>query len=165
MTKEKKQEFTFRITRANETELVVILYEMLLCYLDEAKQGLEQSQEDVPLQETASFQETLRKARGCINELMQSIHLEHEPGKELMQLYIYSLKRLALCERTFDGKPLTEVRRIMAALHEAYARIAPGNTNGPVMNNSQTVYAGLTYGPKDLTENMADQGSNRGMRV
>lgn len=158
MTKEKKQEFTFRITRANETELVVILYEMLLCYLDETKQWLEQPEE-------ACFQEALRKARGCINELMQSLHLEHEPGKELMQLYIYSLKRLAQCERTHDEEPLAEVRRIMAALHEAYARIAPGNQNGPVMNNSQTVYAGLTYGPKDLTENMADQGSNRGMRV
>ena len=31
------------------------------------------------------------------------------------------------------------------------------------MNNSQTVYAGLTYGKNVLTENMADQGANRGM--
>ena len=159
MTKEKKQEFTFRITRANETERVVILYEMLLCYLEEAGKWLEQPDE------AALFQESLRKARGCINELMQSLHLEYQPGKELMQLYIYSLKRLARCERIRDGEPLAEVRRIMTALHGAYAQIAPGNTNGPVMNNSQTVYAGLTYGPKDLTENMADQGSNRGMRV
>lgn len=164
MTKEKKQEFTFRITRANETELVVILYEMLIYYLDEAKQWLEQPAEG-DIQAGTFLQEALRKARGCINELMQSLHLEHEPAKELMQLYIYSLKRLSLCERICDGEPLAEVRRIMAALHDAYAQIAPGNTNGPVMNNSQTVYAGLTYGPKDLTENMADQGSNRGMRV
>ena len=39
------------------------------------------------------------------------------------------------------------------------------NSSGPVMNNSQTVYAGLTYGRNQLTENMADQGSNRGMLV
>ena len=82
-----------------------------------------------------------------------------------MQLYIYSLKRLAHSERTGDREPLEQVQHIMEALHGAYAQIAPGNTKGPVMNNSQTVYAGLTYGPKDLTENMADQGSNRGMRV
>lgn len=159
MTKEKKQEFTFRITRANETELVVILYEMLLCYLGEAKEWLAQPQE------AALLQESLRKARGCINELMQSVHLEYQPGKELMQLYIYSLKRLAKCERCREEEPLQEVQKIMTSLHGAYARIAPENPKGPVMNNSQTVYAGLTYGPKDLTENMADQGSNRGMRV
>ena len=33
------------------------------------------------------------------------------------------------------------------------------------MNNSQTVYAGLTYGRNQLTENMADQGTNRGMLI
>ncbi|MBQ7933438.1 MAG: flagellar protein FliS [Lachnospiraceae bacterium] len=158
MTKEKKQEFTFRITRANETELVVILYEMLLCYLDEAKQWLGGGDE-------VCTQEAFRKARGCINELMLSLHPEHAPAGELMQLYIYSLKRLAHSERTGDTESLDQVHRMMEALHRAYAQIAPQNTNGPVMNNSQTVYAGLTYGPKDLTENMADQGSNRGMCV
>ena len=36
MTKEMKQVFTRRITQANRTQLVVIVYEMLLVYLDEA---------------------------------------------------------------------------------------------------------------------------------
>ena len=31
MKKEDKQQFTLRITQANSTQLVVILYEMLLC--------------------------------------------------------------------------------------------------------------------------------------
>ena len=36
MKKEDKQQFTLRITQANSTQLVVILYEMLLCYLEDA---------------------------------------------------------------------------------------------------------------------------------
>ena len=39
MTKECKQQFTLRITQANPTQMIVILYEMLLCYLDEAKEA------------------------------------------------------------------------------------------------------------------------------
>ena len=158
MTKEQKQQFTFRITRANATELVVILYEMLLCYLDEAEEALQAGNEG---EEAEAF----RKARACINELMQSLDLRYEPGSALMQLYVYSLKMLANAQRKQDTKDLQEVRRIIRALHAAYAEIAPQNTAGPVMNNSQTVYAGLTYGRKDLTENMTDQGANRGMRV
>ena len=36
MTTEKKQMFTRRITQANRTQLVVIVYEMLLVYLEDA---------------------------------------------------------------------------------------------------------------------------------
>jgi len=41
MTKELKQEYTLRISRANKSELVVILYEMLIDYIDEAKENLD----------------------------------------------------------------------------------------------------------------------------
>ena len=39
MKKEDKQRFTLRITQANPTELVVILYEMLLGYLKDAEEA------------------------------------------------------------------------------------------------------------------------------
>ena len=41
MTKELKQQFTLKISQANKTGLVVILYEMLLIYLEEATQAYE----------------------------------------------------------------------------------------------------------------------------
>ena len=37
MDKEKKQEFTVRITNANRSQLVVILYDMILVYIEDAK--------------------------------------------------------------------------------------------------------------------------------
>ena len=158
MTRENIQQFTFRISRANSTELVVILYEMLICYLEDAREAYAGENRD-------EWAEALRKARGCINELMQSVDSRYEPGNSLLQLYIYSLKQLAHAQREGNKEPVIQVRQMMQSLHDAYAQIAPLNTKGPVMNNSQTVYAGLTYGRNDLTENMADQGANRGMRV
>ena len=63
MTKECKQQFTLRITQANATQLVVILYEMTLQYLADAEQAAEDAQ----------FLEAVRKTRGCINELLNSL--------------------------------------------------------------------------------------------
>ena len=153
MTKECKQQFTLRITQANSTQLVVILYEMLVCYLEEGKMSGDRE----------TLREAVRKARGCVNELMQSLHLEYEPAPALMQLYLFCIRRLAVCEAREDRQVLDEVKKVVQPLHDAYAQIEKLNESGPVMNNSQTIYAGLTYGKSTLTENMADQGTNRGM--
>lgn len=176
MKKEDKQQFTLRITQANSTDLVVILYEMMLCYLEDAKAAL-QSAETTALPEGSSFQgvhaipkadgfrDAIRKARGCLNELMSSLHLQYEPAPALMRLYLFCMRRLALAEGRRDEGMLGEVKRIIEPLCDAYRQIAGQNSAGPVMNNSQTVYAGLTYGRNTLTENMADQGANRGILV
>ncbi len=158
MTKECKQQFTLRITQANSTEMVVILYEMLLCYLEECEEAIKKS-------DKKTLVEAVRKARGCLNELMQSLHLEYEPAKELMQLYLFCVRRLARVELKEDMTMVEDVCKVIQPLHDAYAQIAAQNKQGPVMQNSQTVYAGLTYGRNTLTENMADQGANRGMLV
>lgn len=169
MKKEDRQQFTRRITQANSTELVVILYEMLICYLEDAAEALRQ--EDAPdasRQEGAlpdAFREAVRKARGCMNELIASLNLKYEPASNLLQLYMFCIRRLALGEARRDAELLAEIKRVIIPLHDAYSRIACQNTSGPVMRNSQTVYAGLTYGRNTLTENMADQGANRGMLV
>lgn len=161
MKKEDKQQFTFRITQANSTQLVVILYEMLLCYLEDAVQALAGNGE--PSGEPDGFREAVRKARGCLNELIASLHMEHEPAPALMQLYLFCIRRLALGEQRRDSEILGEVGRVIEPLCDAYRKLAELNDAGPVMRNSQTVYAGLTYGRTTLTENMADQGTNRGM--
>ena len=158
MTKECKQQFTLRISQANSTELVVILYEMLLSYLDEGEGAFQ-------AQDRAAFKEAIRKARGCLNELMQSLNLEYEPAPNLLQLYLFCIRRLAVCEVRREDKCFAEIRKVIQPLRDAYAEIVKLNDQGPVMNNSQTVYAGLTYGRNTLTENMADQGTNRGMLV
>lgn len=158
MTKECKQQFTLRITQANSTQMVVILYEMLLCYLDEAKNALE-------IQDKAAFTEAARKSRGCIDELMRSLRLEYEPAPVLLQLYLYCIRKLAAAELHKQAGAIEEIVQVIKPLHDAYMQIADLNQAGPVMNNSQSVYAGLTYGKNTLTENMADQGANRGMLV
>ena len=120
--------------------------------------------EDAPCGQD-EFREALRKARGCLNELVSSLHMEYEPAPALMQLYLFCIRRLALGEQRRDDGILDEVRKVIKPLRDSYRQLAELNSDGPVMRNSQTVYAGLTYGRNTLTENMADQGTNRGMLV
>lgn len=156
MTKEKKQQFTLRITQANPTQLVVILYEMCLEYLDEARNALQAG-------EIPAFREGTRKTRGCLSELMQSLDLDYEPAPAMLQLFLFCVRRLAYSEFHRDEKALEEIESVLRPLHDAYEKIQDQNASGPVMGNAQTVYAGLTYGRNSLTENMGDPGSNRGM--
>lgn len=158
MKKEDRQQFTLRITQANSTELVVILYEMMLCYLEDAETALQTGENPEDM-----FRDAVRKARGCLSELMNSLNLQYEPASELLRLYLFCLRRLARSEVRRDAALLGEIRRVIEPLHDAYRQIAGQNTAGPVMGNSQTVYAGLTYGRNTLTENMADQSANRGI--
>ena len=155
MTKERIQQFTLRVTQANSTDLVVILYEMLLDYIDEAAaaQG-----------DGVALAEAVRKSRNVLNELLESLDMRYEPAADLRKLYFYCLRKLVHAQSGKEGA-VDDICQVIIPLRVAYAQIADSNKGGPVMGNSQTVYAGLTYGRNDLTENMADQGANRGMRV
>ncbi|MBP5198193.1 MAG: flagellar protein FliS [Lachnospiraceae bacterium] len=155
MTNEKKHEFTLRISQANSTELVVILYEMLLCYLEDAAIAIREND--------LEFHESVRKARGCLNELINSTHVEYEPGAQIMQLYMFCLKRLAKADVTKDAELLTDIRNVIEPLHDAYEELAVLNTKGPVMDNTQTIYAGLTYGRNVMNLDMQDIVGNRGL--
>lgn len=158
MTKELKQQYTLKITQANKTQLVVILYEMLLIYLEEARQAHQE-------QDRAGFREGIRRARGCLKELMASLHFEYEPAMNLLQLYLYANRELARADIKNSTEELEHVKMVMTRLHEAYEKVSEADTSAPVMSNTQTVYAGLTYGKNTLIENLSDEGSSRGFRA
>lgn len=158
MKSEKKQELTRRITQANKTEMIGILYEMVLCYLEDAVEAHGR-------QERTEYREAIRKTRNCFRELLSSLNLEQELAAHLLQLYLYCNRELALADVKNDAAYLEHVERVVSRLREAYVQLAGQDDSGPVMQNSQTVYAGLTYGRGELTENMADQGVNRGFLV
>ncbi|MCM1135189.1 MAG: flagellar protein FliS [Clostridium sp.] len=158
MTKELKQQYTLKITQANKTQLTVILYEMLLTYLEDAVEAHERKNR-------AEFRDGVRKAQACLKELMMSLHFEYEPAMNLWQLYLYANKELALADIRNSTQELSHVKMVMAKLHDAYEKISAQDASGPVMANTQAVYAGLTYGKNSLTENLADEGSKRGFRV
>lgn len=158
MTKELKQEYTLRITQANKTQLITILYEMALHYVGEAQEALEAG-------DRAGLKNAVRRIQGCMCELMDSLHMEYEVARNLLQLYLYVNREVARAALYNDTEHLEHVRPVLGQLLAAYRQIEGQDTTGSVMGNTQTVYAGLTYGRRDLTENAADPAANRGFCV
>ncbi|MDE6129941.1 MAG: flagellar protein FliS [Lachnospiraceae bacterium] len=158
MTRECKQQFTLRITQANKTELIVILYEIVLAYMEDAEEALEAGN-------ITEFREALRKMRSCFGELIASLNLDYELAARLLSLYLYCNRELTKADARKEKEPLMHIRSVINKLLEAYRELAGQDTSGPVMQNSQTVYAGLTYGKNSLAENLTDQGTNRGFRA
>lgn len=158
MTKELKQEYTLRITQANKTQLITILYEMALLYVDEAEAALAAG-------DRTGLKDAVRRIQGCMCELMDSLHMEYEIAQNLLQLYLYVNREVAKAALRSDAESLKHVRPVLEKLLTAYRQIEGQDKTGPVMGNTQTVYAGLTYGRHDLMESAADPAANRGFCV
>ena len=154
MTDEKKQEYTRRISQANSTEMVIVIYDIAITYIDEALTGIEKGDD-------ACLKKSVVNIRKSLNELIGSLNYDYSPAGELLQLYIYCSRRLVAVQSRKDTQALTEIRSVLSRLREAYAQIAPVNTTGPVMSNSESVYAGLTYGRGTLNEDVVST-PNRG---
>lgn len=144
MTGEQKKQFTARISQANKTQLVVILYDMTLCYLQDTKTALEQSDD-------LALEQSLERVRGCINELMLSLHTQYEVARNVMSLYLFCLKCLVKVQRNQDKELLARVQSILERLGRAYEESVKGDASGPEMTGIQNVYEGLTYGKNGKT--------------
>ncbi len=155
MTQSKKQEYTRRITQANKTGLITIIYDIALEYLQDAQTALSEG-------DKAEFDRQIGYAAGCIDELIRSLDLKYEIARNLLQLYLFIKKELihAVAAREVDGIFASE--RILQGLHETYLKLEKMDNDPPIMSNTQTVYAGMTYGRHDITENVSDPSGNRG---
>ena len=158
MKKEKKQEFTLRISKANKTGLVVILYDMVLEYLKDSLECFER-------QDYKEFKWNIDRAKDCIDELLNSLHLEYELAGILRGLYFFYKRELSTAAITEKKEKVVPVMEMIQELKESYEKVSKEDTSAPIMENTQTIYAGLTYSKDSLNVSLSDQGLNRGICI
>ncbi len=158
MTKDRIQAFTRRIVNANKTEMIVILYDIGLYYIDEAGEFLKNG-------ERISFRNSIDKERAVLRELMGSVNTSNEIGQNILSLYIFAKKELTKAYIQLDAEPLKAVKNIFSGLREAYDKISSLDTSEAIMQHTENVYAGLTYGRNSLKEQVAGTDLNRGYLV
>lgn len=156
MTQEKKQEYTLRITCANKTQLITIIYEMVLDYLQEAMDHI-----SVGEREEANL--SLSHAQNCIDELIHSLDLNYEIANNLYQIYLFSKKELTAAGASYSMHRIWRVKQNFSLLHKAYLELEKFDTSNGLMGNTQKVYAGLTYGKYSLNEDVTAVSMNRGL--
>lgn len=152
-----KQEFTRRLSQCNNGEMIVIMYDIVFAYMEEAK----------ATHAADSYEEykvAIKKAQGSIDTLIQALDFKYEIARNLYQLYVYSKNCLAkaIYQNRTDG--ITEAEKILKRLYASFCEAAKTDTSGPLMRNTQQVYAGMTYGRTTLNENCIDD-NHRGFFV
>lgn len=153
MNKDAIKAFTVRVTQASRSELTVILYEMVLTELKEAREAFEKNDMSI-------FDKELKLAQKYINELQATLDYRYAISYDLLSLYLYVNKRIiqAILRRIPDT--LDSAESVMNKLLVGFKGVRESDTSGPVMRNTQQLYAGLTYGKGYLKETFIDPSNN-----
>ena len=148
------QEFATRVTQANPSELVVVIYEAAIASMKEGKKALCD-------QKIEEARKELERARGMLDELMQ-----YSISHYLRQLYIFAYRELCQSVALRQPERVDHAMDILEQLLPSFKEVAKQDDREAVMQNVQSIYAGLTYGPGSLNETTAmGNGTNRGFEA
>ncbi len=154
-----KEDYTARIVNATPAQLVVINYELVIDYIEKAKESVNDDKE---------FRQLLTKAIEFLKELMTSLDVSYSISLDLMELYLYVNKLIVKSTISKKFENLDEALTILTKMKDAF-QIAgdkiPAETAAPAMQNAQQVYAGMTYGRGSGLNEMVDMDYNRGLKA
>ena len=151
------KEYTRRISSGNRSEIIVCVFDIGEIYMNEACECFENGDED-------DFRTGILKASKCINDLLESINYEYELAFPLMRIYMFMNKELSVASATNDVETVRKINALFVKMKESFLEVAKQDTSAPVMQNTQPVFAGLTYGRNSLNESLAGD-QNRGFKV
>ena len=157
MTKEEINGFSYRVAQASKTELVVIMYDVAINYLSDSINYFENTNIE-------SFRDDLKKAQRVINQLSSVLDMKYDISLELMRLYIYIINVFVRSSIRKEVEELKVVMSMLEKLRSTFEKVSEQDQSGPMMMNTQQVYAGLTYSNGGLNE-YHDQTTKRGFTV
>lgn len=157
MKEENTRIFTARISQANKSELISIMYDIIFVSMDEAREYLAKEDKE-------GFKRELSRAQKTLRELIAALDLQYDISKQLMPLYLYANHRIIDSLRTKDAEPLRDVEIVLKPLGKAFAEVAKQDDSPALMQHTQQLYAGLTYGRGTLNETLLS-GSSRGYQA
>lgn len=159
MDKEQIKEYTARIAQANRSELVNIVYELFAYNMNMAEQSFDADDKDMAVKH-------LKKAQECVCELKRTLDFNYEISHNLVNLYRYVHEQIIASITRRAPVNFDEINKVMSALQDAFIEVSKQDTSDAVMQNTQQVYAGLTYGKGKLNEVfMNENESSRGFVV
>lgn len=156
MKKDEVQAFANRVTQASRSELIVILYEMTLVEITEAKEAYEAGN-------MSAFEKGLKKSQKYVNELIVALDYNYTISYDLLSLYLYVNKRIITAIIKMNPISLDSAQSVLDKLLNGFKEVSKADHSGPVMRNTQQLYAGLTYGKGKLNETYINPSDrNRG---
>lgn len=156
MTQDEIKTFTLRVTEANSCDLIVILYDVILSDTKAARVAKQNK-------DRQEFAKVLSHATKTLAELIANLNFEIPLSKNLYTLYSYCSRRLSYAAAGYNIDALDIIDEVINKLRQSFEKISTEDTSGPCMKNTQSVYAGLTYGKGTLNETFVNASDyNRG---
>ncbi len=159
MTQETKATFTRRIAQSNPSQLICILYEIYFSYETEALDFLKNEGADSDI---SDYTKSLRMCGQTVRHLKEALDFTYEIAASLYAIYDFVERSIAKSIYEKNEKRILEIHGIMKSLEESFVELAKLDERAPMMDNTEQVVAGLTYGRNQLNESIEAKGSNRG---
>ena len=152
--------YTRRITSANKSEIIVIMYDII-------EENLTLAEEAINKGDRVTFKNELKQAVSFVKELLVSLDMSYEVSKNLACLYIYVSRCLNFALVSGKKEEIEAAEKVLRKLGDSFREVAKTDESKPVMENPQRVYAGITYGRGlDLDETLvASAMESRGFRA
>ena len=152
--------FTRRITSANKSEIIVIIYDIIEENLALAKKALAEGDRE-------TYRNEIKQAISFVKELLVSLDMNYEVSKNLARLYLYVSRCLNFALVSGKKEEIEAAEKVLRKLGDSFREVAKTDESKPVMENTQRVYAGITYGRGlDLDETLvAPAMESRGFRA
>ena len=159
MTKEQISKYTMRITQANVSAMAVVLYDLVLDCMKEAEEHYDKK-------DVSAYEQSLNQAQSFLQELMGISKMDSQTGCDVMSIYLFVNKQLLMSVVKQQPVNLEECRTYLQQLRSSFVEISKQDTDAPLMEHTQQVYAGLTYGKGYLNESCDPmQAQNRGLQA
>ena len=137
-------DYVARIGNASPAGLVAITYELILAHVEDAIKNTDCESE---------FTRHVELSTELLGTLIDALNMDYELSRTLFPLYIYTNRLLINAKLTGKTGPLEDVRKILLPLYTGWHELAETTDDmEPAMENSQKIFAGLTYGRGELNE-------------
>ncbi|WP_250278103.1 flagellar export chaperone FliS [[Clostridium] colinum] len=152
-----KEEYVAKISKASPLKLVIINFEIIFDYLEQSK---------LTIDDDKKFDFNISKAREFLLELRCSLDMQYEISSYLLTLYNYSDRQLAKFLFSKNLEDLNSATVVLKKLMSAFEQIEDNEKDKtPIMENTDTIYAGLTYGKNGQLQEFVDTKQNKGFKA
>lgn len=174
MEAEKKKNFVARISQANRSQLTVVIFDVIIdeitCAVklwESCKNALPgQNRREMPKEDLMEYEDSLKMARNFTGELIDSLNLKYPLARELRPIYVFVNREIIYALLSGNAEKLGRVTDMMRKLRESFEEVSHQDFSEPLMENTQKIYAGLTYGKGQLNEISVDVNqASRGFKV
>ena len=155
MNKDKISAFTLKIASSNGLGLISILYDIYEEYETDALDNFEAGQVDEAIA-------ALKKCATVVSHLQKDLNFEYKVSGNLYALYDYVQRNVSKSIYKANSDGLLEAKKVMDELGDAFDQLAKEDTSAPIMQNTQHIMAGITYGKNSLNESVMGNQARRG---